>query len=106
MPDEPTPSEAPQEPADHGRTRLFRIHEEDLVDLERILPDLCMALYDVIDNRLRVQLRRVKDIVSNVRWEYGPPLQVISIPCGEDEDDEEEQGEGAAPPPGSPSPST
>jgi hypothetical protein len=71
----------------HGSTRLFQIKEDDLAELERIAPSLCDALSDKLGknhpmgNRLRVQLRRVQAILSDVRWDYGPPLDVQSFPA-------------------------
>ncbi len=61
--------------------RLFQIYEDDLAELERTLPQLADALMPVLDNRLRVQLRRCKEIVSMVRWNYGPPGEVEIIPA-------------------------
>lgn len=52
--------------------RLFQIYESDLCDLEKILPDLASVLASQTDPRLRTQLRRVQQILSNVRWGYGP----------------------------------
>lgn len=52
--------------------RLFQIYEDDLAELERILPDIESHLMLHLDARQRTQLRRVKDILSNVRWNYGP----------------------------------
>jgi hypothetical protein len=75
--------------------KLFQINEEDLATLEHTLPQLQDALFPELANplvapRLRVQLRRVKDILSNVRWNYGPPMNVEIIPAG---------GDAPAPPP-------
>lgn len=55
---------------------LLQIHEEDLVTLERTLPQLADALMPQMDNRLRVKLRQVQTILSNVRWGYGPATDV------------------------------
>lgn len=57
-------------------TSLFQINSDDLCDLERILPELQSALFQHLTPRLRTQIRRVKDILSNVRWNYGPPEEV------------------------------
>lgn len=61
--------------------RLFQITEDDLAELERTLPQFQDVLLPRLDNRLRVQLRRVREILSNVRWNYGPPTDVEIIPC-------------------------
>jgi hypothetical protein len=65
--------------------KLFQIYEDDLSELEHILPQLAQALMPVSDNRLRVQLRRCQSIVSNVRWDYGPATDVEIIPTDGDQ---------------------
>lgn len=63
-------------------SRMFRVYEDDLETLERICPDLCQALFDKLGKgdpgatKLRMQLGKAKEILSNVRWGYGPPLDV------------------------------
>lgn len=68
-------------------SKLFQIHEDDLADLERTLPQFADALLPSLDNRLRAQFRRVQAILSNVRWNYGPPSDVQIIPAGGASDD-------------------
>ena len=63
--------------------RLHQINENDLAELERTVPQIADALMPHLDNRLRVQLRRVQTILSSVRWNYGPPTDVQVIPAGE-----------------------
>jgi hypothetical protein len=63
--------------------KLLQIHEDDLVTLERTLPQLADALARTADNRQRVQLRQVQRILSDVRWNYGPPSEVRVV--GEDD---------------------
>lgn len=58
---------------------LLQICDDDLADLERTLPQLADRLMPTMDNRLRVQLRRCQQILSNVRWNYGPPLAVERV---------------------------
>lgn len=57
--------------------RLLQIHDEDLTTLERTLPQLSDALMPVLDNQLRMKLRQVQKILSDVRWNYGPQSEVI-----------------------------
>lgn len=58
-------------------SRLFQIYEDDLAELERILPEFANRLFQApLDNKVRVQLRRCQTILSNVRWNYGPPTDV------------------------------
>lgn len=61
-------------------SRMFQIHEDDLVDLERTLPQFHDALHTQLTPTLRTQFRRVQDILSNVRWNYGPHENVKVIP--------------------------
>lgn len=63
--------------------RLYQIYERDLVELERMLPELIEPLYASNQPRIRVQARRIKDILSNVRWNYGPHTNVEVIPADE-----------------------
>lgn len=64
-------------PASH----MFQIYEDDLAELERLLPQLCDALFPTMNGRTKVHLRRCKTILSNVRWNYGPPDEVHIIPA-------------------------
>lgn len=52
--------------------KLFQIYEDDLIEIERSLPILAESLDIMNDRRLKVHLRRLKRIVSDVRWNYGP----------------------------------
>jgi hypothetical protein len=62
-------------------SKLFQIYEEDLAELEHILPQLAERLMTALDNPLRVKIRRVQTILTNVRWNYGPPTDVDVIPA-------------------------
>jgi hypothetical protein len=64
---------------------LFQIKEQDVGELERTLPQLADALMPILDNRLRVQLRRCQTILSKVRWNYGPPSEVDIVPADDDD---------------------
>lgn len=67
--------------------KLFRISEDDLARLEHVLPELCLSMYEQMAGpaapRLRKQWSEVREIVANVRWDYGPPSEVEIIPAGE-----------------------
>lgn len=66
-------------------TRLFQISEPDLADLESLVPRLVDMLYrPELDNQTRIKIRRVQQIIVNVRWNYGPPSEVIIVPAGEE----------------------
>lgn len=65
---------------------LLQIHEDDLAELEKTLPQLGEALESALTNRVKTQLRRCKLILSNVRWNYGPPSEVERIPTDPDQD--------------------
>lgn len=60
-------------------SKLHQIYEDDLVTLERTLPELADALYPAMDNPLRTKLRQVQTILSRVRWNYGPPSEVEAV---------------------------
>jgi hypothetical protein len=60
-------------------SKVYQIYENDLGELEQVLPQLAQALTPVLNNRLRVQLRRCQTILSNVRWDYGPPSEIEKI---------------------------
>lgn len=66
--------------------RLLQIHEEDLAELERTLPQFQQAMMGILDGRLRTKIRRVQKILSDVRWNYGPPENVERIPCDDSDD--------------------
>lgn len=66
-------------------SKLYQIKEDDLATLEKNLPQLADALMPRLDNRLRVLLRQVQKVLSDVRWNYGPATHVTQIPAGNDE---------------------
>lgn len=59
--------------------KLYQITEDDLADLEKLVPQLADVLMDRLDNTLRVKIRRLQKILSDVRWNYGPPTDVQII---------------------------
>jgi len=65
--------------------KLFQIYHADLAELERVIPDIAEALMVHMSGRQKTQLRRVQAILSNVRWNYGPPsglcLSQIQLPA-------------------------
>lgn len=65
--------------------RLFQINEDDLAALEKAVPQLVDALTPTLDNRLRVYVRQVRRIITDVRWNYGPPTDVETIPAEGDQ---------------------
>lgn len=65
-------------------TRLLQIKEDDLAELEKVLPELSEALITVSNPSIRTKLRRVQQILSNVRWNYGPSTLVEIIPAGDE----------------------
>lgn len=65
--------------------KFHQITEDDLAAMEQILPQLADVLMPSLDNRLRVKLRRVQAILSNVRWDYGPASEVEVIRADEDQ---------------------
>lgn len=66
--------------------KLFQIYQDDLADLERIVPQISDKLMEHLDPALKTQFRRLKTILSDVRWNYGPPLHVEKVQ-GDDNDE-------------------
>ncbi len=67
-------------------SRLFQVYESDLQMLEHALPRLHEALGESVNKpEVQVLLQEVKEIISNVRWNYGPHTDVKRI-SGEQHD--------------------
>lgn len=65
--------------------KMYQIYEEDLEALESNLPALMDAAFEQCNDPLvRKRWERVKSIVSNVRWNYGPPAIVKTESATED----------------------
>lgn len=61
-------------------SQFFQVSEEDLQTLERECPALLSTNYDGCNEPLtRKRWEEVKRILSNIRWNYGPPSQVETI---------------------------
>lgn len=62
--------------------KLHQITEDDLATLEKLLPELCDHLMNGgLDNARKAKIRQVQRIISDVRWNYGPPSDVQVIPA-------------------------
>ncbi len=58
-------------------TKLFQIKENDLADLERVLPRLFEKHMRAFDNNQdRVAIRVIQRIITDIRWNYGPASDV------------------------------
>jgi hypothetical protein len=67
-------------------TKLFQIYEDDLASLEREFPNLMEAAFGSCNDPLtRKRWDAVKQIISNVRWGYGPPVEVQTLSTEDDE---------------------
>jgi hypothetical protein len=65
--------------------KLFRIYESDLQKLETALPKLMDAAGLALNRPdVQVMFEEVKDILSNVRWDYGPPSEVHHVAVGDE----------------------
>ena len=73
---------------------LHNINDDDLAELERILPEMFgLVMTDTAKGRcmedrgpeLRTKYRSVQRILTDVRWDYGPPSEIEIIPCGGEE---------------------
>lgn len=60
--------------------KLYQVTEDDLETLESALPslqDAMMSTPEIINrNDVQEHLAMVKVIISNIRWNYGPPTNV------------------------------
>lgn len=68
--------------------RYFQVSEDDLAELERTLPDLMSSTVMSLTNRQRVQFRRCQRILTNVRWNYGPPEVIEEVDLGPNQGDQ------------------
>lgn len=60
--------------------RQYQINESDLEYLEAAVPVLCFRLGESLNcPDVRMKFRRFKEILSDVRWGYGPPQEVEKI---------------------------
>lgn len=67
--------------------RMFQISEDDLASLEAELPEiLSHTMMACNDPLLRKRWDAVKKIMSDVRWNYGPPIEVSEIKADEPPD--------------------
>ncbi len=64
-------------------SRLFKIEETDLAELEKAIPQLSESLMIHLTPANRTTLRRCKNILSDIRWHYGPPSEVGQIPASD-----------------------
>ena len=61
--------------------KLYQITEDDLAMLESEMPRLMDPnLPACNDPMTRKRWQAVKEILSNVRWNYGPPQEVEQLP--------------------------
>lgn len=61
--------------------KLYQITEDDLAMLESEMPRLMDSnLPACNDPMTRKRWQAVKEILSNVRWNYGPPQEVEQLP--------------------------
>lgn len=65
--------------------KLFQINEDDLAELERSMPELCRLVSELPNYNqnhwIKAMIRRVQRVITNVRWDYGPPGEVHTMPA-------------------------
>jgi hypothetical protein len=67
--------------------KLYQINADDLTALEELLPEFCCMLGEKLnDTAIRMKFRRAKEILANVRWDYGPPSEVQVMPTDDPDD--------------------
>ena len=64
-------------------SKLYQISEEELVDIERLMPEIT-SLLNATDPALRTKIRRIKTILSDVRWEHQPWQDITVIPSDQE----------------------
>lgn len=52
--------------------KMREIHDDDLATLEQLVPELCGRIGDRTTNTDRAKIRRVQEVLKNVRWNYQP----------------------------------
>ena len=64
------------------KVRHYRVNEDDLQKLEALLPRVFDRLVPQMnDPALQIMAEELKRIVSDVRWDYGPPSEVRQLPA-------------------------
>lgn len=65
--------------------KMFQISADDLRVLEDVIPKLCdtVGSRPEATNKDRTRIRVVKRILSDIRFDYGPPTDVENVPAGE-----------------------
>lgn len=72
--------------SENASIHCFRVTEGDLETLESELPRLLSSnLMACNDPLTRKRWEAIKTILSNIRWDYGPPCEVGTIPAGPEE---------------------
>lgn len=63
--------------------KLHQINDDDLRTLEECVPLLTQSIGERTSNTDRVMIRRVKEVLSNVRWNYQPHSEIKEMPLDE-----------------------
>ncbi len=63
--------------------KMFQITEPDLAELESLLPQVMWDRPDLQNTRVKIKWRRIIEIIKDVRWNYGPPLQCYRLEADE-----------------------
>lgn len=59
---------------------MFQIYETDLAKLEAALPRIMDIAGEALNHpQAQVLFDEVKEIISNIRWNYGPPTKISVI---------------------------
>ena len=62
-------------------TKMFQIYETDLAKLEAAMPRIMDAAGAALNGAaMQVLMDEVKEVLSNVRWNYGPYEEVAVLP--------------------------
>ena len=69
--------------------KMYQIHEHDLIELSRDCALLCDEMSHELHARQKVMVRRIKRLLSDVLWNYGPHESSEIIPSEGDEESPE-----------------
>lgn len=67
--------------------KYFQISTDDLALLENDIPAICDRQMSTLTKADKAAIRRIQQVLTRVRWNYGPPQYVETLPAGDSPDD-------------------
>ena len=62
-------------------SKVYQVTEENLVELERIIPELYQSIAIHCQPYQRTRFRQIKNMLSDIRWGGGPYSEIYQIPA-------------------------